>query len=73
MAPTILGILSPPSRVNGGVFRVVEMSDGMAVVESLTSGGRWIPGGISIGSVAKAPPASADLIARISATPETGT
>ena len=72
MAPTILRVIMSPGRVNGLIARVVAMSDGMAVAEVLTPEG-WIPGGVDISSVLKAPPATPGDIARASGIAETAT
>ena len=65
MAPTILRVISEPGKVNGAIARVVDMSDGMAVAETLTPGG-WVPGGATIAEVLKAPPSTPADTARVS-------
>jgi hypothetical protein len=45
---TVVRVITPPCRVDGGVCRVVELSDGGGRVESWIKGRGWVPGGATL-------------------------
>jgi hypothetical protein len=53
---TVVRVITPPCRVDGGVCRVVELSDGGGRVESWIKGRGWVPGGATLKEVAMGSP-----------------
>lgn len=49
---TVTRVITPPSFVDGGICRVVELSDGGGRVESWIKGRGWVPGGATLKEVA---------------------
>jgi hypothetical protein len=71
MFPQMTKVAIGPTRTNNAVCRLVEFEDGSARVETWRNGA-WVPGRAAKASVAKGPPASADLLARLGVPPMSG-
>jgi hypothetical protein len=71
MFPQMTKVAIGPTRTNSTVCRLVEFEDGSARVETWRKGA-WVPGRAAKASVAKGPPACADLLARLGVPPMPG-
>jgi len=58
-------VLAGPSKIDGGVYRWIEMPDGSGRVEGWKVGVGWVPGGASPDEFLFAPPLSDALANRL--------